>query len=201
MNVRRWSKTWQRHGRFGGERRGSWAGRGWGCGCPYFSLKPSSNRYFYLAQRCGWLPPTWGGYWGVSKTMRRGNLRGRFHSGGCTKSGSISWRKRQERMQGLIQRKPAFGEGGMWLHIILRHNHLWTPARRRRGSRGNGWECSGGKRQDLTWQGKGRRQWRRRSWTRMGWKKRVVGLRRNKPRCGTTATDTKYQTYPNKDKV
>ena len=75
MTGRRWSETWRRRGRFGGECWGSWAERGRVRKCPDFSLKPSFSRCCSLVQRRGLLPPTWDGYWGVSKTRWRGDWR------------------------------------------------------------------------------------------------------------------------------
>ena len=34
-----------------------------------FYSKPSSSQCCSLVRRHGWLPPTWDGYWGVSKNM------------------------------------------------------------------------------------------------------------------------------------
>ena len=111
MTGWRWYTTRQRHGRFRGECRGSWAGRRWGCGCLALSLNPLYNRCWSLVQRYGWLPSAWDGSWRGYKARYRGDWWEDCHIRGCTEDGITPWWRRRERRWVMSGWKPAFGEG------------------------------------------------------------------------------------------
>ena len=143
----RWcSKPRRGRGCFGGEFQGYLSGRRRGRGCQDFYFKLSSNWCCSPVQRHGWLPPTWDGSWGVSKTRWRGDWQGGFHGGGWMESRSTPRRRRWERRRVLSWWEPTFREGRIRSCSILWRDQFWTYTRRRRGSRGSGWGCGVGDR-------------------------------------------------------